>query len=73
MNINEYTNFKSKTIAEFTVEIKTAENLMKESLKKRDTKTFLKVFKYKLQLEKYLRKKLADGRKYGYDSHKRNH
>lgn len=71
MNIEEFNNFKEKTLAEFHTAINKAENLFFEKIKQKDIIGALEVLKYKLKLENLLNKKTADGIKNGYSSHKR--
>jgi len=71
MNINEYENFKDKTIAEFIVAINKADKMISICIKNKNIKGALKALKYKIKLENLLSKKKKDGEKFGYDTHKR--
>lgn len=71
MNIEEFKNYKEKTIAEFHVAIAKADNLFIERIKNKDIIGALEATKSKIKLEGLLNKKVSDGIKNGYDSHKR--
>lgn len=71
MNINDYTNYKEKTIAEFKTAITQSEALFHEYIKRKDIIGALEATKLKLKLENLLHKKNKDGSKDNYQSHKR--
>lgn len=71
MNIDDYTNYKEKTIAEFKVAITEAEQMISICTKKKDIIGALKAYKLKVKLEYNLSKKRKDGAKNGYATHKR--
>lgn len=71
MNINDYTNYKEKTIAEFKTAIDETEKLFFECIKRKDTIGALEATKLKFKLENLLHKKNKDGSKDNYQSHKR--
>ena len=73
MNIEEYKDFKNKTLAEFEVAIVQAENLFFKRIRQKDIIGALEATKLKLKLEKLARQKEADGRKSNYEGHKRSH
>jgi len=49
MNINEYENFKDKTIAEFIVAINKADKMISICIKNKNIKDALKELKYKIK------------------------
>ena len=71
MNINDYIDYKEKTIAEFKEAIANTETLFLERMKKKDVIGALEAIKLKVKLESLLNKKISHGSKYGYDTHKR--
>ena len=71
MKINDYTDFKNVTIAEYKTAIFNAKQQFIECIKKKDKIGALEAMKLRVQLEKYLNKKYIDGQKNNYQGHKR--
>ena len=73
INIEEYKDFKNKTLAEFHTAIIHAENLFFEKIKQKDIVGALEAAKLKLKLETLEMKKTADGDKNNYEGHAKSH
>ena len=69
INIDEFTDYKNKSIAEFKAAIFTIENQIEANIKKGHLIEAYKLEKLKIKLEVLLSKKTAHGNKYGYESH----
>ena len=71
MDINDYLNYKNKTIADFKVAIAETEKSFTECIKNKDAIGALKAYKTKIKLVNLLHKKTHDGTKTNYKGHKK--